>query len=166
LKATVNMAVDFGIWWPGRRAGLPAGTAPTPALSAWSPAVRAQTPGVGMLGIDRDRPRHASAGQLVLDPDGSEQAICEAWRTTALHCGTRGTTARDRVLVTPDARLPYRRARGIHMTGRDMRSAMTVRFVMPWRSTGTRAGSSPAWIAPRCRRTAHAVNRAERQGDM
>ncbi|MXX87978.1 MAG: hypothetical protein F4Y68_01830 [Boseongicola sp. SB0665_bin_10] len=56
---------------------MPLATLPSPA-----PAQAAQG---GTLGIDCDKPRYNAEGKLILDfTDGARQAICEAYRTTAL----------------------------------------------------------------------------------
>ena len=58
-------------------AALPLATLPSPSL--------AQTAQGGTLGIDCDKPRYDANGKLILDfTDGARQAICEAYRTTAL----------------------------------------------------------------------------------
>ena len=71
-------------------AGLLAGSLLLPALLASclatlpSPSL-AQTAQGGTLGIDCDKPRYDANGKLILDfTDGARQAICEAYRTTAL----------------------------------------------------------------------------------
>ena len=52
-------------------------TLPSPSL--------AQAAQGGTLGIDCDKPRYNAEGKLILDfTDGARQAICEAYRTTAL----------------------------------------------------------------------------------